>query len=643
MKRLFNYLFFVMLWLSCVQLSAQTIDLNTGIDDNTGQLFPNGVNDDTWQATWYNGTPAGPWFPAKVGYAYTFANQDPAVKWVQFGFIGNPNWDQINTPHPWTSYVKTSFYLASCNVQSAQFEFDQIGADDNMDQIIVNSNTPHVVNFSFGPTPTTTNTLTNNVTINIPTGEIVQGWNTIMFRVQDMSAGGGSSHGLILHGRLKLQSTGYLDFSLKDINGIKKSEYCLEEDVFIYGSGVGATAGSYGLELYDITGGGNTLVSSLPSNTGTPVGINITTKFQAAGVIFIPNKTYRVKLKVSSPCNLEMYKDFTYKCCASSVDASFWVNTTNGTLQVQGPGKGTHVWSIYSIPPVSNGKYVWLKNFYTPTFNYDGINMGGCYYVVHTITNGCGTACTAQVVCKSECGEKQCNMSKPTDLISGQTNNLLTWSQVPGAIYYTIEINPYDPRCCPPADPNAPMIYYPSKYYNVYDEPHFVWNPDEIFIYEGPIHAGGRCFSWRVTAHCPDGGQTVSDYGCSWYDGSIDPPHDPAGLIGDKPADNGTGNQKENGDVLLQNATKELKGTAVNVFPNPSKGSVSIDLTAVNDIEFSINIYDISGKMVRFYEHLKTTNKKSTVKLQETLSKGTYIIKIITSDNQVIDRKLVIE
>jgi Secretion system C-terminal sorting domain len=84
--------------------------------------------------------------------------------------------------------------------------------------------------------------------------------------------------------------------------------------------------------------------------------------------------------------------------------------------------------------------------------------------------------------------------------------------------------------------------------------------------------------------------------------------------------------------------------TSLTLFPNPTSGNVSFSVETLNDVAFTISIYDITGKEVQLLTGLKTTNKKAMVEWNTaSLSKGTYLVKIVTADQQTINQKLIVD
>ena len=276
MKKIIIYSFLVLILIVRGQLFAQnvqTIDISTGVSNVTGLPLPSNTDDDSWVIapinTPFNSLTTASYRETEVSYPYTYPAQSGSAKWVR---PPNKLWPRYNynVNYPWIMYFKINFYVANCNIQSAVLHFDEIGGDDSIEQIIVNT-TVHPVSITMGPTPTTpNNTISTNITIPI-TGEIIQGWNTIYMRVRDE----GLAYGLLVKGELNIASDGYIDFELLNKDGLRKTEYCIEEDVFLKETGLGLTA-PFGLEISEMNG--NTPVWTVPFGTngivtGNPIGV----------------------------------------------------------------------------------------------------------------------------------------------------------------------------------------------------------------------------------------------------------------------------------------------------------------------------------------------------------------------------------
>jgi hypothetical protein len=99
------------------------------------------------------------------------------------------------------------------------------------------------------------------------------------------------------------------------------------------------------------------------------------------------------------------------------------------------------------------------------------------------------------------------------------------------------------------------------------------------------------------------------------------------------------GTNPQTGVVSVNTATgiENSKGYSVAVFPNPAKNQLNIH-TENAQIE-SINMYNISGQLVKQLNNVNSNNSSFNV---NELSQGVYMIQI-TTDKGVENRKVVIE
>ncbi len=94
----------------------------------------------------------------------------------------------------------------------------------------------------------------------------------------------------------------------------------------------------------------------------------------------------------------------------------------------------------------------------------------------------------------------------------------------------------------------------------------------------------------------------------------------------------------------IATATIAQEYATVTIFPNPAKDQVTFNVATLADSEFNITITDITGRTIKTFENVKTKDKKSTINWDTpSLSNGTYLVKIQTTNNQVITKKLLIE
>lgn len=186
MKTILSLTLLVMMLLSSVQSFAQVFDLSTGIDNSSGELLALLQNDDTWQVclpgnTWTNPTS---YIPVRCGsgnlenYGYPYKGKDPSVRWLS-PYLNAAAEHSAESPLGFY-YYKMSFNYTE-QVQSASMCFDHIGADNIIDQIIINGNV-HTVSYGFDP-------FSNNVclTPEPAPSEFVLGVNEIVVRVNNTS------------------------------------------------------------------------------------------------------------------------------------------------------------------------------------------------------------------------------------------------------------------------------------------------------------------------------------------------------------------------------------------------------------------------------------------------------------------------
>jgi hypothetical protein len=98
---------------------------------------------------------------------------------------------------------------------------------------------------------------------------------------------------------------------------------------------------------------------------------------------------------------------------------------------------------------------------------------------------------------------------------------------------------------------------------------------------------------------------------------------------------------QQNIDIIpVASQSNTLQGVEFALYPNPVSEILNIDLSAANDSELSIDIFDIKGKM------LLTINKsKKQQSAQIELSgfpPGEYIMKIYSKDNYINNSYVII-
>ena len=90
--------------------------------------------------------------------------------------------------------------------------------------------------------------------------------------------------------------------------------------------------------------------------------------------------------------------------------------------------------------------------------------------------------------------------------------------------------------------------------------------------------------------------------------------------------------------------SKLLSGNNLSVYPNPASGNVSISFTTSVTSKTKLELYDMSGKLVKnLYEGVLSKNARQKLELQtESLPAGIYIVSLQTGNKIVSQSKLVV-
>jgi hypothetical protein len=78
--------------------------------------------------------------------------------------------------------------------------------------------------------------------------------------------------------------------------------------------------------------------------------------------------------------------------------------------------------------------------------------------------------------------------------------------------------------------------------------------------------------------------------------------------------------------IVLDNTSGVISLT--NLFPNPTSGNIQFDLTSSESGEFTIEIYDIAGKMVMQKKHTQEEGKQTVNLPMSELGRGVYTMKV---------------
>lgn len=180
--------------------------------------------------------------------------------------------------------------------------------------------------------------------------------------------------------------------------------------------------------------------------------------------------------------------------------ASFCSSTNGNAITLTPPiTSGGHSWVVYTGNSVQ-GPFSYQGSYYTPSITLD--KNGHCYYVKHTVEE-CGTACEARTICFEECSETPlCDIGEPRHTVYYSETGIFSWTAVPGAVSYEIEIIPNDPSCCEGQQAGTTITIPLDASYNNY-----VWDRP----------ANLTCFSWRVKAFCENDTYAASAKQCVYY------------------------------------------------------------------------------------------------------------------------------
>ncbi|WP_317900144.1 T9SS type A sorting domain-containing protein [Aurantibacillus circumpalustris] len=463
-----------------------------------------------------------------------------------------------------------------------------------------------------------------NTSFSIPTSEINQGLNTIYIWAMtadctgNVDARSGTS-GIEIEGNLTL-----FYYGLTDNNGNEKNEFCIEEDVFFEGSNVSGS--NFIFDLYYDDGTVNNHLAQKISNK-KPYWLNITEEFSSLipANFFALNTTgtYKIKLTTEDPCDptktIQTTKEFKYKCCSNSADASFKLYLdVDSKLHMNSNARGTHDWKVYSTPNANTGPYTLTNEINdVSSFIMDvPPESEMCYYVTHKVINDCGESCVSQSSCKLSCETGDCILGVPYALNYNSYSNELTWSPVTGAIKYIVEVT--ENGCCgSPEEPLSTSQFHSFIVQN--NEIPYVINLSNLGG-NGDLHPIASCYLIKVYAVCADGTRSRPSTIC----------------VG---GEAGNRMQQPVGLSLI-----DAEGPGVTLYPNPTQGKVSIDVSVMEDVEFGVTVFDRMGRMVKTFNNIKTNERRSSLNWStENLNKGIYLVRIVTADNKITNKKLIVE
>lgn len=422
-------------------------------------------------------------------------------------------------------------------------------------------------------------------------------------------------------GSSAISVTGHVEFvtlnAIKDVNGIITPAFCLEDNVYLDASGT--PGNSFELELdYDGDGTGYVPLDDLQFPAGPTFNwINLTKVFcDANGPGFFATRPgkYRLKLIVPDPCNTGKYLEtllyFSLNCCENSADAAFEVSLLGSELNVESHAAGEHVWTLYSGQGLdgpfgeADGTFDGVRNFKVPA----PTGSSPCYYIIHTLNNACGYDCKSRKFCEFACGVYDCLVSSPSNTNFDGVNDVLTWTGVPGATGYVVEIVVND--CC--ADPDDGTSALNFHKYNVTVN-QLIINLTSLQYYVGtePRETLNGCYEIKVYAVCGNGLRSEPDIICV-----------------------------SKSSARVAGLTGESDKHVFELIPNPSDGEVMIKIVSPLKECSRIRILDARGQVVRQFDG--PINERNPYQLKIEV-KGVYFVEAMTSGGIFQYRKLIIE
>jgi hypothetical protein len=95
--------------------------------------------------------------------------------------------------------------------------------------------------------------------------------------------------------------------------------------------------------------------------------------------------------------------------------------------------------------------------------------------------------------------------------------------------------------------------------------------------------------------------------------------------------------------VVNPNASlKNFPFKGFQIYPNPTKGSFTLNLEVIDTAKLSIQLFDVRGRLISEKSYLNTTTNFSENILFEKASAGLYLVKI-TNGNKQTTKKLIIK
>ncbi len=85
--------------------------------------------------------------------------------------------------------------------------------------------------------------------------------------------------------------------------------------------------------------------------------------------------------------------------------------------------------------------------------------------------------------------------------------------------------------------------------------------------------------------------------------------------------------------------TTKIDNTSLNIYPNPSNGIVTIEVSNLKSLQSKVYVYNVLGKVV--FEKEMVSNSNQIIDLSE-LNEGTYFVKLVSA-NGILNKKINIQ
>lgn len=402
------------------------------------------------------------------------------------------------------------------------------------------------------------------------------------------------------------------DFFFSDEFGNPKSSFCYGEDVFIKINNPYLNQAHLDAWLSP-----NCLTEwyTGPGWVNIQNGmVNISNELRISGQRpFEPSNSYCVKLAIGDPsCGwIETIKSFEYKCCENIDYANFNTHVIGSSAPFTIHSASTNDYSIYGGHHEfciysdfdQNGEYELITCQNGTSFNYNALDAGINYYIVHRVSTPCGDYCNLVTVSVGsftsysnvsssniDCNQfpKTCptpNISCPQMVLlpNGQGQSLaLVYNTVSPVSSFDIQIVENDTYCgCSRNLTKTHNISTNNRYFDLSD-PKYKKN----------------CFSYRVRSKCADGSVSLWSPKMCYPNCAF--------------------------QVFRHRNIDEFVGYSnVKISPNPVENFVNYELIIDNgDALKNISIMDLTGRKLQVID-INSDSDKAGIDVS-TLFKGIY-------------------